>query len=98
MTSGQLSHWYAKLRHRKDRNVVAKLYGLDEVNLTSFLYQLVTMRNLCAHHSRLWNRNFTFTFKLPISRPHKLSSSLDRSGSRKIYGTVTFTNGVIVFC
>ena len=65
MTLGQLSKWYANLQSGADRNLVAHVYDCDEINLVSFLHHLSTVRNLCAHHSRLWNREFIFTFKLP---------------------------------
>jgi abortive infection bacteriophage resistance protein len=61
---------------------------MDEVNLTSFLHHLSTVRNLCAHHARLWNREFTFTFKLPRQRPKALAESLNRE-SKRIYNTLS---------
>jgi abortive infection bacteriophage resistance protein len=89
MTLGQLSKWYGNLRHGADRNAVAHRYGMDETNLTSFLHHLSVIRNFCAHHSRLWNREFTFTFRLPSHRPHPLVASLNHKDSRRIYNTLT---------
>lgn len=88
MTLGQLSKWYANLKSGADRNRVAHVYDCDEVNLTSFLHHLTTMRNLCAHHSRLWNRDFTFAFKLPRKRPKMLLSSFNPNKPRHIYNTL----------
>jgi len=89
MTLGELSKWYENLRHGTDRNAVAHKFDLDETNFASFLHHLTTVRNLCAHHSRLWNREFTFTFKLPRKRPLKLALSLCHQGNRRIYNTLT---------
>jgi abortive infection bacteriophage resistance protein len=89
MTLGQLSKWYSNLRHGADRNAVAYHYDMDETNLTSFLHHLSTIRNLCAHHSRLWNREFTFTFRVPSHRPQPLVSSLNTRDGRRIYNTLT---------
>ena len=89
MTLGQLSKWYLNLRHGSDRNAVAHRYDMDETNLTSFLHHLSTIRNLCAHHSRLWNREFTFTFSLPVRRPQALAASLNHHDGRRIYNTLT---------
>jgi abortive infection bacteriophage resistance protein len=89
MTLGQLSKWYANLQSGADRNLVAHQYDCDEINLTSFLHHLSTVRNLCAHHSRLWNREFIFTFKLPRQRPQTLLSSLNPTETRRIYNTLT---------
>jgi abortive infection bacteriophage resistance protein len=88
MTLGQLSNWYANLKSGADRNLVAHVYDCDEVNLVSFLHHLSTVRNLCAHHSRLWNREFIFTFKLPRHRPQALLSSFNPAEPRRIYNTL----------
>ncbi|MGB3519772.1 MAG: Abi family protein [Elainellaceae cyanobacterium] len=58
MTFGQLSNWYSNTRQRQDRNAIAAGYGLDEKILTSLLHHLTIVRNICAHHARLWNREF----------------------------------------
>jgi abortive infection bacteriophage resistance protein len=88
LTLGQLSKWYANIKSGADRNRVAHVYDCDEVNLTSFLHHLTTMRNLCVHHSRLWNRDFTFAFKLPRKRPKMLLSSFNFHKPRHIYNTL----------
>lgn len=88
MTIGQLSKWYGNLRHGADRNAVAHAYDMDEINLTSFLHHLSIIRNFCAHHSRLWNREFTFTFRLPKHRPAPLVASLNHQDSRRLYNTL----------
>lgn len=88
MTLGQLSKWYANLQSGADRNLVAHVYDCDEINLVSFLHHLSTVRNLCAHHSRLWNRDFIFTFKLPRQRPPALLSSFNHNEPRRIHNTL----------
>lgn len=90
MTFGQLSNWYANLSSGADRNAIANVYDMDEINLVSFLHHLSTVRNVCAHHSRLWNREFTFTFKLPRKRPSQLLSVLNLSPTttKRIYNTL----------
>jgi abortive infection bacteriophage resistance protein len=88
MSLGQLSKFYSNLKHRRDRKQIASIYNLDEVVISSFLHHLTVVRNLCAHHSRLWNRAFTFTIKLPRRGNAHLLDSLDRSAGRKIYNTL----------
>jgi abortive infection bacteriophage resistance protein len=88
MTFGELSKWYDNLKSSADRNVVAHRYDMDEANLTSFLHHLSTVRNICAHHARLWNREFTFAFRLPRKRPQALAASLNLD-SRRIYNTLS---------
>lgn len=88
MTLGQLSRWYRNLRHRRDRNSIAKVYGFDEKNLTSFLHNLSIVRNTCAHHARLWNRDFTFRWILPRRTPEGLYVNFNPQSGKKIYNTL----------
>lgn len=58
-----LSRLYAGLV-RQEQIKVADIYGLSAVVLQSWLHSLCYVRNLCAHHARLWNRTFTITPKI----------------------------------
>ena len=55
MSLGQLSKWMGNLKLRTDRSAIAKPYGLDESVLVSLAHHLTYVRNICAHHGRLWN-------------------------------------------
>lgn len=88
MSLGTLSKWFDNLRHRQDRNRIAAIYKMDEKNLTSFLHHLSIIRNICAHHSRLWNRDFTFTFRLPKKSPVGLPPCFNPNAPRKIYNSL----------
>lgn len=53
---GILSRFYAGLRYR-DRQVVSIEYGVQDPGaFESWLRSINFVRNVCAHHSRLWNR------------------------------------------
>jgi len=43
----------------------ADAFGIHPTVLESWLHALVFVRNVCAHHSRLWNRTLTITPKIP---------------------------------
>ncbi|MEA3354121.1 MAG: Abi family protein [Campylobacterota bacterium] len=73
MTLGQVSNWFVNIKHRKDRQDIAKYYGLDEKVLGSFLHHLTIVRNISAHHSRLWNKRFTLDFILPSNMKEKFN-------------------------
>ncbi|WP_130472317.1 Abi family protein [Candidatus Magnetaquicoccus inordinatus] len=88
MMLGALSRWYANLSKGSDRNAIARIYGMDETTLVSFIHHLSTVRNICAHHARLWNRKFTFQWKLPNKNPIGLSNNFNNSDTRKIYNTL----------
>lgn len=55
LTIGQLTSAYRNLRLRADRTAVAKSIGLTAPVLESWMQTYVRVRNVCAHHGRLWN-------------------------------------------
>ena len=55
MSFGTLSHMY-KGMVRADQRSVANRYGIQASILQSWMHHCVYVRNLCAHHSRLWDR------------------------------------------
>lgn len=87
MSLGLLSRWYDNLKPMKTRRAIAVAYGVDEQVLESWLRHLSLVRNICAHHSRLWNRDFTITPTLPRNKPVGLVSQCV-PGSRKLYNTL----------
>jgi abortive infection bacteriophage resistance protein len=88
MTLGQLSHWLKNLRHPKDRQDIAHLYGLDEKVLLSFAHHLTTVRNHCAHHGRVWNRKFAIKMLIPKKKPHDFGAQLNHQQDRHLYNTL----------
>jgi len=87
MSLGLLSRWFDNLKPMKTRRAIAMVYGVDEQVLASWLRHLSLVRNICAHHSRLWNRDFTITPTLPRNKPVGLASQCVL-GSRKLYNTL----------
>ncbi len=69
MSFGLLSRFYENIKRNSDRKEMSTTYGLSPETLESLLQHCAYVRNICAHHSRLWNRRFTITVKLPRSSP-----------------------------
>jgi abortive infection bacteriophage resistance protein len=53
---GSLSQAYSNLKPGIEKREIAKTFGLSDKVLSSWLHSIVYFRNVCAHHSRLWNR------------------------------------------
>lgn len=87
MSFGQLSKWFANVKLRKDRNDIASVFNINEDILNSFMHHLTHVRNLVAHHSRLWNRRLTFTMMIP-RRPKEIAEWFNQKENRKIYNTL----------
>lgn len=54
---------------RDVRQAVADEFGVHEVVFASWLLTLNTIRNACAHHGRVWNREFGTKPKIPRRQP-----------------------------
>ncbi len=84
MTMGQISNWLNNIQARKDRQSIAKHYNLDEKVLLSFLHNLTVVRNISAHHSRLWNRTLPISF----TYPKILHTKMNIDNNQNIYNTI----------
>ena len=78
---GQLSRWYSGLADRSLRNAIARPLGLPEAVLVPFARHITDIRNICAHHGRLWNRGFLAPPKL-AQKPIDLRDTLDQSAAQ----------------
>ena len=65
MSFGQLSRWYNDIAARRTRNAIARHYQLNNRMLSSILFNMAHLRNICAHHGRLWNRNLYTGLRIP---------------------------------
>jgi len=67
---GSLSKLYGNLKHTvKSKDIIAAEFGTaNHTYLPSWLQCIAQIRNYCAHHSRLWNRNLPGKPKL-LSKP-----------------------------
>jgi len=60
---GTLSKIFKNLNN-VDKRIIANKFYLPEKVFESWLHTLVYIRNVCAHHTRLWNRNITIAPKI----------------------------------
>ena len=63
LTIGELSHLYRGLRRTADKKRIAQFFDLHPTVFTSWLHTLTYIRNLCAHHNRLWNRDLAIVLE-----------------------------------
>jgi len=55
--------------HQEIRAKIASRFGVHHTVLDSWLLALNTVRNICAHHGRLWNRELGTKPKVPNKAP-----------------------------
>lgn len=70
---GSLSKLYGNLKNTiKSKDTIAQELGaVNHTYLPSWLQSIAQIRNYCAHHSRLWNKNLPGTPKLLSKPPYR---------------------------
>lgn len=65
LSFGSLSKWLKAIKDNSAKSALAQDLGMPSVDITQgVLHALTLVRNICAHHGRLWNRQFIV--RLPI--------------------------------
>lgn len=88
LTLGTLSKLYSNLKHQlPEKNTIAKEFGLNNQKyLVSWLLTTTVIRNIIAHHSRLWNRVIINKYDWPPSTLKPILSYIpDNNQRRKIF-------------
>lgn len=63
---GLLSLIFKNLKNGPEKTELTKYYGLNNVSLLeNWMHCFSNIRNICAHHGRLWNRRLTAHITLP---------------------------------
>ena len=100
LSFGSLSHWYANTADNKAKGRIAKSVGIPTVEtMEGVLHALTLVRNTCAHHSRLWNRQFTKPIPyikrlsqiLQINESQGSSGGIQKQPSKKLFNYLVVT-------
>lgn len=69
---GNISKLYGNLNPTiRSKDIIASELGIvNHTYLHSWLQSISQLRNMCAHHSRIWNRNLPGTYKLMPKPPY----------------------------
>ena len=65
MSFGQLSMWYLSIKDRQFKRAIADNYAVDQKSFGSLLIHHALVRNICAHHGRLWDRHLNSPLRIP---------------------------------
>ncbi|ASJ75749.1 Abi family protein [Granulosicoccus antarcticus] len=90
MSLGLLSKMYSNLSAYTVRREISAIYKMDEGFLEGFLEHLSYVRNVCAHHGRVWNRHLMKKMPLPRGKPAGLRDNInvEAETEHKIYNTL----------
>ena len=81
---GTMSILFQQLKPGHPKRDVAAAFGVSDIVFASWVHTLVYVRNICAHHARLWNRSFGIRPLMPRN-PRRQFISLPASGTQRIY-------------
>ena len=81
---GALSRLYGNMKPGKDKKDVARAFGLPDKVFESWLHSIVYIRNMCAHHTRLWNRQVGIKPQFPRHN-HNTWINTDGISNRRMY-------------
>ena len=85
-----LSKLYASLKTQQQQEIVKPFDKISKDVLHNWFHALTVVRNICAHHARLWNKTLGIKFEVPRKQEDfkKIKNSNDK---------VFFALSVIVF-
>ncbi len=94
MSFGTLTRMYRGME-RADQKAIAGRYGIQPVDFGTIILHLVYVRNLCAHHARLWDRVWDMKASLPRGQfwqpPHV-------PGNDRLYSTALLLYRFLKWC
>lgn len=88
---GKFCSFYNNTKQVKIRERIAGHFDLNEPTFASLINTARHLRNICAHHSRLWNRKLTAKITPPKKHPAELIENVQHfppsedGQSRRIY-------------
>jgi len=66
---GSLSKLFMLMQEGEQKQTISKMGNINKVVFFKWLKALSTVRNACAHHSRLWNKTLGVGFEVPRNKP-----------------------------
>ncbi|MBL0687039.1 MAG: Abi family protein [Sulfurospirillum sp.] len=62
---GSLSKFFMLLKEEEQNKAIKEIDGINKYVFVKWLKALSSVRNACAHHSRLWNKTLGISFEVP---------------------------------
>lgn len=85
---GTLSRFYKNIRRSEEKKKIASYFGLKDKVLENWMHAISNVRNICAHHARLYNRKHTVTILTPNNTYGNQWISNHAIDKRKLYAII----------
>ncbi len=95
---GLLSKLFRNLKNGPVKTKIAREFGLPTSEiLSSWMYAITGIRNIVAHHGRLWNRRFIITPRIPsrVLNPFLNNTHIFRNKIYAIFCCMNYILGII---
>lgn len=98
LSFGQMIKLYTCLKNDDAKNSIAAAFRLPTgKTLVNWLLFLNDVRNVCAHHSRLWNRKFTANkLSFPSRKKNKIEGNIPEYSNSNLYGAIIAMNHLLM--
>ncbi len=89
VTMGLLSQLYKNMSRSEIKRKIAREFGLPREDfLENWMHVFANLRNICAHHGRIWNRRFIVEPRLPVDTAGAFLKNT-RIYTNKLYASVS---------
>lgn len=96
LSLGKLTRLYQGLKNNEEKIKIASDFGLPNTMLASWLIFLNNVRNICAHHGRLWNRGLTADRPIIPQRPkYKFDGAIPDNFNSSVYGAISLIDRLL---
>ena len=101
ITLGTLSRLFENINHQlREKSIIANEFGLyNQKTLSSWLRTITVIRNIIAHHGRLWNRpiinRYDWPHEIPLSILNYIPSDYERRKIFPILSAIIYLNNHI---
>lgn len=88
LSMGKISRMFEALKNAPEKQQIANRFKLPHHLLSSWLIYLTNIRNICAHHARLWNRKTSADrFIIPSKSSLKFNGEIQENFNISLYGS-----------
>lgn len=96
LSLGKLARLYKGLKNQHGKAEIAQAFELPTNVLTSWFIYLANVRNICAHHSRLWNKKVTVDRPIfPQREKYKFNGENHADSNTTLYGIISIIDRLL---
>jgi abortive infection bacteriophage resistance protein len=96
LSLGKLARLYKALKNKDGKFEIASEFNLPSSTITSWYIYLANVRNICAHHSRLWNKKITADRPIfPTREKYKFKGETFDDSNTTLYGIISLIDRLL---